>query len=407
MAGPLRSNRDFRRLWIGQAISTLGSRVTAVALPLLVLALTGSPARAGIVGFAQTLPFLVFFLPAGALVDRWDRKRMMLASDLIRAAALGSVALAIAVDSPTLIHLAAVAFIEGCFFVLFDLSEAAALPLIVTTEQLPTAMAQNQARLQGVDLAGQPLGGFLFGLGRALPFPFDTISYVISFVLVLFVRARLQEERDADYARLRDTVIDGLRWVWHRHFFRWLVILIGGVNFAFNGLTLVLIVRAKEFGASPAGVGILLAFMGIGALVGAAFAPRIQRSIPTRFVVMGSMWSWFVSFAAMVVMPSLVPLGIAVFVAGLAGVPFNVVVGSYTYALVPDSFQGRVRSVVRMIAWGTVPAGTLAAGFLIESLGTTGTFTVLAGVNLTVALVGTAVPAIRQAPSIDELLDAK
>ena len=185
---PLWRNRDFTLLWSGQVVSTIGTRVSSLAFPLLVLALTHSPAKAGLVGFAQTLPFLLFYLPAGALVDRWNRKRVMLVADAGRALALGSLALALALDRLTLVQIAVVAFIEGSLFVFFQLSEGAALPHVVPKEQLPAALAQNQARDQGADLAGQPLGGFLFGIGHLVPFVFDAVSYAVSFVRLLFVR---------------------------------------------------------------------------------------------------------------------------------------------------------------------------------------------------------------------------
>src|SRR5205823_14643807 len=148
---PLRRNRDFILLWSGQVVSTVGTRVTAVAFPLLVLAQTHSPAKAGLVGFAQTLPYMLFYLPAGAFVDRWDRKRVMLAADACRALALGSLAVALAAGNATLAQIAAVAFVEGTGFVFFSLAESAALPQIVAKEQLSTAVAQNQARTQAAD----------------------------------------------------------------------------------------------------------------------------------------------------------------------------------------------------------------------------------------------------------------
>jgi MFS family permease len=175
-------------LWTGQVVSTLGTRVTSVAYPLLVLTLTHSPAKAGIVGFAQTLPYMLFFLPAGALVDRWNRKRIMLAADAGRALALGSIAIALAFGSPPFAQIVAAAFVEGSLYVFFRLSESAALPQIVPKPQLPTAVARNQARDQGADLAGQPLGGALFGIGHMLPFLADAVSYAISFASLLFIR---------------------------------------------------------------------------------------------------------------------------------------------------------------------------------------------------------------------------
>jgi MFS family permease len=139
-------------------------------VPLLVLAVTHSPAKAGVVGFAQTLPYLLLYRPAGALIDRWDRKRTMLACDASRAVALGSIAVTVALGWLSMAYVVVVALIEGSLFVLFDLAEGAAMPQSVTDEQVPAAVAQNQAKTQGADLVGQPLGGVLFSIARLLPF---------------------------------------------------------------------------------------------------------------------------------------------------------------------------------------------------------------------------------------------
>src|SRR5215207_5299019 len=140
-AVPLWRNRDFTLLWVSQVVSTVGTRVTSVAYPLLVLLLTGSPTLAGVVAFAQTLPFLLLYLPGGAWIDRWERRRTMIACELGRAAALGSVAAAAlvgGVHSVSVEHLAVVAFTEGSLFVLFDLAEGSALPHLVPAEQVPS-----------------------------------------------------------------------------------------------------------------------------------------------------------------------------------------------------------------------------------------------------------------------------
>ena len=287
---PLRRNRDFILLWSGQVVSTIGTRVSSLAYPLLVLALTHSPAKAGLVGFAQTLPFLIFYLPAGALVDRWNRKRIMLVADAGRAVALASIALALALDQLTLAQIAVVAFVEGSLFVFFQLSEGAALPHVVPKEQLPTALAQNQAREQGAELVGQPLGGLLFGIGRLVPFVFDAVTYAVSFVTLLFVRPTFQETRPPSQTRLRAEVAEGIAWLWQSPLLRAIVFLVGASNFAFAALTLVMIVRAEQLGASPSLIGAMFAFLGVGAIAGAMIAPWVQRRISAPVVVIGTLW---------------------------------------------------------------------------------------------------------------------
>jgi MFS family permease len=401
---PLRRNRDFILLWSGQVVSTVGTRVSSLAYPLLVLALTHSPAKAGLVGFAQTLPFLLFYLPAGALVDRWNRKRVMLVADAGRAFALGSIALALALDRLTLAQIAVVAFLEGSLFVFFQLSESAALPHVVPKEQLPTALAQNQAREQGADLAGRPLGGLLFGIGQLVPFVADAVSYAVSFATLLFVRPTFQDERPRSETRLRAEVAEGVAWLWRRPFLRAIVALSGASNFAFNALPLVMIVRAQQLGASPSLIGAMFALLGAGAIVGSVIAPWVQRRVPARVVVIGSLWLWAVGMAVLVLPSNAAALGALAGVMWITGPSFNVVVGAYRYALVPDRLQARTQSAARLVAWGTIPLGSLAAGFLLQAVGAITSFLILAGVSLGVALAATATRVVRHAPKVEALL---
>ena len=368
--------------------------------------MTHSPAKAGIVGFAQTLPYMLFYLPAGAFVDRWNRKRVMLISDAIRALALGSIAVALAAGSLAFAQIVTVAFVEGSLFVFFYLSESAALPQVVPKEQLATAIAQNQARVQGADLAGQPLGGALFGVSRLLPFAADAVSYAVSFVSLLFVRPAFQEEREPKHTRLRADIAEGISWLWHQPFLRTTILLVTGSNFVFSALTLTLIVRAKNLGASPSLIGIMLAFSGGGALVGSIVAPWAQRHVLAKVVVIGSLWVWAGAALVLGVLRSPLALGAVLGAASVLGPVFNVVVGSYRYALVPDRLLARVQSAALVVAWGAVPLGQLVAGFLLESFGAVTSILALAGVSIAVAAAAASARSIRSAPQIEELLAA-
>jgi MFS family permease len=392
---PLRRNRDFMVLWASQVVSTIGTRVSGIAYPLLVLAITGSPAQAGIVGFAQTLPFLVLFLPAGALVDRWDRRRIMLACEVARAAALGSVAVTTVAGVISVPQLVIVALIEGGCFVFFDLCEGAALPRLVPAEQLPAAMAQNQARTQGADLVGQPLGGILFGIGRAVPFVFDALSYLVSFVALLSIRRPLQAERTSGPSDLRAEIVEGLRTVWRQPFLRLSIVVVAVQNFAWNALTLVLIVRAGDLGAEPALIGTMFAFQGAGALMGAAVAPWIQARVSTRTLLVAISWLWAVQFFAMAALSNVIALGVAAGIGSIVGPIFNVAFGNQVYRLTPDRLIGRVRSVAKTIAWGTIPMGALGAGLLASGFGAQAAIGVLAVVLVAPAILATVAPGMR------------
>lgn len=400
---PLRRNRDFLVLWSGQVVSTVGSEVSQLAFPLLVLSLTGSARDAGIVGFARSLPFLFLYLPAGVYVDRWNRKRVMLAADAGRALALGSVALWLALGRPPLAWLALASCAEGCLFVFFQLSESAALPQIVPREQLPQAIAQNQARVQGAALVGSPLGGALYGLSRLLPFAADAVSYAVSFVSLLFVRPAFQGVREPAERSLRREVAEGLGWLWRQRFLRMVTGLVAGTNFVHQALSLVLIVRLRELGASPALIGGVFAMLGAGSVAGALAAPWVQRRVPAPLVVLGSLWIWPVQTAALFLLASPVAIGAVTAVAFTAGPVFNVVVGAYRYALVPERLYGRVASASLLFAWGSIPLGSLFAGYGIAAWDARTMLLVLAALLLGIALVATASRDVRTAPPPEEL----
>jgi MFS family permease len=403
---PLWRNRDFMLLWTGQVVSTVGMRISQLAYPLLVLALTGSPLQAGLVGFAQALPFLLVYLPAGALVDRLDRKRVMLVADLVRAVVLGSLVAALVWDGVTLTHLLAVVFVDTACFVFFQLAESAALPHIVPRVQLPTALAQNQARELGAEVAGQPLGGALFAVSQVLPFVVDVVSYLLSFVSLLFIRPRLQGDRAPRTQGLLADIAEGLRWLWHQHFLRAIAMLVGATNVVLNALPLVLIVRAQGMGASPGMIGLLLGFAGVAAIVGALVAPWLYRRIPGRIVIVGSLWLWAAGTAVLVWMPTPLSLGAAAGASSVIGPLFNVVVTNYRYALAPDRLQARTQSAMRLVGWGSIPLAPLVAGVLLETTGSTGALLALAGLMFAVALVTTGARTVRHAPRVEDLQPA-
>ncbi|MGH3881674.1 MAG: MFS transporter [Actinophytocola sp.] len=384
---PLWRNRDFMLLWSGQVVSTVGMRISSLAYPLLVLAETGSALQAGVVGFAQTLPFLLLYLPAGALVDRLDRRRVMLAADGVRVAVLASVVAALSWGEATLTHLVLAVFLDGACFVFFQLAESAALPHLVHRAQLPTALAQNQARENGAELAGQPLGGVLFAIGHAVPFAVNAASFAVSLLSLLFIRPRLQGPRERINNTLLADIAEGLTWLWRQRFLRAIVVLIGATNIVLNALPLVLIVRAQGMGASPALIGVLLSFSGLAAILGAFAAPWLHRRLPGRVVIIGSLWVWAAGTAVLVAMPTPLALGAAAGAGAAIGPAFNVVVNAYRYALAPDHLQARTQSAGRMIAWGTIPLAPLVAGVLLAAIGSTGTLLVLAAFMGAVALV--------------------
>ena len=278
-------------------------------------------------------------------------------------------------------------FLDGACFAFFQLAESAALPHLVHRAQLPTALAQNQARENGAELAGQPLGGALFAVGHAVPFAVNAASFAVSLLSLLFIRPRLQEPREPSGSGLLADIAEGLTWLWHQHFLRAIVVLIGATNIVLNALPLVLIVRAQGMGASPTLIGVLLSFSGLAAILGAFAAPWLHRRLSGRVVIIGSLWVWAAGTAVLVAMPTPLALGAGAGASAAIGPVFNVVVNAYRYALAPDHLQARTQSAGRMIAWGTIPLAPLVAGVLLQAIGSTGTLLALAAFMAAVALV--------------------
>jgi predicted MFS family arabinose efflux permease len=397
---PLRRNRDFNLLWTGQVVSDLGGRVSGIAFPLLVLALTGSPARAGIVGFAGSLPLLLLTLPAGAYVDRWDRKRVMVVAESVRCIALASIAVALALDALTLTQIVLVALADGSGFVFFNLAERSALPSVVPDHQLSAALTRNQAREYAALLAGQPLGGVLFAAGRVVPFVFDAVSYLVSVFTLLLIRTSFRREPpDGGRPRVRADIRDGLAWFWRQPFIRTTSLLVTGSDFTLNALYLVVIVLARERGASPALIGAMFVFLGGGGLLGSLLASRIARRLSMRAVVVATQTAVAALVPLLVLVPGRLSPGLiygAMFVLHPA---WSATVGAYRLRVTPAELRGRVSSIATMLSLGPVPLASLGAGFMLEASGTTPTVLVLFGVMLVVAASAALSGAVRDAPA--------
>lgn len=220
---PLLRNRDFMLLWSGQVLSELGSQTSTVAYPLLILALTGSAAKAGVVGLAKWLPLTLFALPAGVLADRMDRKRLMIGCDAVRMLGAASIVGALWLGRPAYLQVVAVAFLDGALFITSHICERGALRQVVAPEQLQDAVAQNEARYFSASIVGPPLGGVLFAAARSLPFVADTASFLSSMTAISFTRAKFQTPSTADKLSRRGLwaeVVGGFSWLRHQPFFR-------------------------------------------------------------------------------------------------------------------------------------------------------------------------------------------
>lgn len=194
-AVPLIRNRDYVIRFAGQIVSTLGTRISSIAFPLLTLSLTQSALQVGIVSALGNLPTIIVGLPAGALIDRWDRKKVAILSDAVRGVNLVSIPVALAFGQLTVWQLYATALLDGLMSVLFFTALQASTRRIVPVEQLAQGAQYDQFAVFSLGVIGPPLGGLLYGIGNAIPFLADAISYSASVVSLLFVRSEFQLER--------------------------------------------------------------------------------------------------------------------------------------------------------------------------------------------------------------------
>jgi MFS family permease len=393
----LRRNRDFQLLWGGQAVSLLGSQTSKIAYPLLVLAMTGSAAKAGIAGFAAMLGYLLFPLPAGGLADRHDRKRIMICCDVIRLLAVGSIAVAGWAAHITYVQVLVAGFAEGTASVFFGVAQRAALPMLIHPSQRSLAVSQNEARQNAAQLAGPALGGALFGLSRAAPFAADALSYLASLVTLPFIRAPMQAAVPARPALLRAELREGLAFTWRQPFLRYSSFFAASVNILLQVLTLGLIVLARHDGASSAQIGLIVGCMGAGGLAGAFAAPWVQRRIPAGITITGCMWTWAVLLTLIVLVREPLWLCPIVAVLGFVGPAWNVSVQTYRMQITPNELLGRTSSVALQVAWGVIPLGSLLAGFLLQALSPAAAMTVVAAGMAATALAATVVAPVRDA----------
>ncbi|WP_328537484.1 MFS transporter [Streptomyces sp. NBC_00344] len=391
---PLRRNRDFMRLWMGASVSQFGSRVGLTAFPLLILYHTGSAFQSGLVGFAAALPNLTVQLPAGALVDRWDRRRIMLWCNVLGTLAMTSVALAVLSGHIWLTHLMLAAFVDGSRGIFVDLAERATVRTVVTRDQLPVALSQNEARRQAMGLAGQPSGGFLLTLSSSLPFACTAVADAVATLCFLRIKGKLKGAPQGPARPLLADIKEGIGRLWQARFARVLVGLIAGSNLVFQALVLTVMVVLKNGGHSPSTVSLVTACGGVGGLLGALSTPVARRSSMRATLLLGcAVWTLLVPLTAYVRGPVALALLLAAvsFICGL----LNVAAGVYQTRNTPDELQGRVQGTARFLGSGANSLGSLTGGYLLGAVGIATTGLWMGAVMLLLTLLVLVLPAAR------------
>ncbi|MBB5954031.1 MFS family permease [Saccharothrix tamanrassetensis] len=396
MTVPLTRNRNYTLLWGGQAVAEVGFAASLIALPLLVLAMTGSPAAAGLVLSVDATAQFLAGLPAGALVDRWDRRKIMLACEAAQALALGSLVLALISDTATLAHIVVVAAVLGVCRALFEPAEDASLPRLVPDSQLATAIAMNSARSSLGQMAGTALGGVLFAVGRFVPFLLDLVTHCLAFVALLFVRMPPREPVAVSERHFLREIGDGLRWVWQRKEIRVTALCAVVLNLFFAAFYMVVLVLADARGVSSGAIGVMAAMLGVGGVVGALIAPWLHRVLGPYVSIASVFWALTVlTPVAYFVSDGYVMGGLFALMTLLAPTA-NTTIATHQMLLTPDAMRGRLSGVVSVVLGVAGALGPALGGLLTQFLSADRAVLVCAvGIALVTAFV-TVSPTLRR-----------
>lgn len=383
---PLRRNHDFMLLWTGETVSQLGSSMSFFVFPLLGYSLTGSTTQAALAGGAFTLGQVVTRLPAGVLVDRWNRRTVMVAVSASGGLLYASLGLAHLLGGLTLAHLVLVALLTGATAAFFDPAETAALRAVVPAAQLPDAFSQNQARQHLAALVGPPLGGALFSLRAWAPFAFDSVTYLVSALTLTRLRTPLPPppRADAESSPWQDT-LEGLRFLMGKGFLRAILAFAALANFAGSALFLVLTLKLLQAGVAPAAIGLIDTIGAVAGIVGAVLAPWVIRRVPSGPLALTCSALIAVAVVPMAFTNDVLVIGCLLALALLGNPSANACIRSYLVATTPDRLMGRASAALGFSATLLTPLAPVTGGALMAVWG--GRNAMLAAAGLTVVSV--------------------
>jgi MFS family permease len=378
----------FWRMYLATASSDLADGIGRTALPLAAAAYTRDPVTiSGLTSFTF-LPWLLFALPSGALIDRVDRRKAMAAANAVRAAAVGALTIVVLADAGSVAVLYAVAFLLGAAETVYDSAVRALLPQVVAAHQLDRANSLITVEEGlGQTFVGAPLGSVLFAVAVSLPFLLNTVGFLLAVAVILTVRGTYRPARAAEVTTIRTDIGEGVRWLRRHVLLRGLTLISAGTAFANTIASGVLVLYVLEVLRLPAGdFGLFLLVGGAGALAGSLATPPLTRRVGRAVMLTaGSV----VAAAATTLMAftrnGYVAAGL--FAVAAAGVMvWNVLTMSLRQVLIPSQLFGRVQGAYRTLVWGGIPLGSLTGGLLAGWLGIRWAF-LLAGLIMLVLAV--------------------
>ncbi|MGW0809370.1 MFS transporter [Nonomuraea sp. NPDC002799] len=374
----------FALVWVGSAISTVGTRTLGIAYPLLALTQTDSPTAAGWAGFALTLPILVFYVPGGLLVDRMSPRSIIVWAEFGRMLSVASVLAMLPFGGPTLPHIIGAAAAEGALWVLYTLAEAALLPSVVQPIMMERALAKSEAAGHLASIAGRPLGGYLFGAGRYIPFVLNTVLFALS--CSLFAGWPRETERRPAGPSLLGNLAAGFQELKSQSFLGGSIMLTTFTNLMVNALIMIFV--AGSGGMPSLDIGLVLAVGGLGGAIGSAVAYRWPR---VRYVLQLHMWIWVAGLSVAAVGATLgwrsYTFAAALFITGIGGGWSNVAIRSVEVHCVKPGTLARVVGVSRLSSHGALCVAAPLGGLLVAAGDVEGATRALCAMMLVVAVV--------------------
>jgi MFS family permease len=371
---PPRLGRDYWRLWWANAVSSTGDGAFVSALPLLAVTITRDPRLVSVVTAATYLPWMILSLPAGALVDRYDRATLMWRAQAVQAAVVTAVAVLVLLRAADIELLAVAGLLLGSAEVIFSNAAQSVLPALVPPELLAKANGREQISLTvGESFLGPPAGSLLFAADP----PNETASRPKGRAAALLARLpRIQLPRTSEGHRetkapaIRAQIAEGLRWLVRHRLLRVVAVMLGVYNFANQmGQAILVLLATQTLHVSPAGYGLLLAASAVGSVAGGLVGPVLTGRLGLLASVLIGGAINAAAFVGIGLAPDAIVAAVLLAAQGFAVTMWNIVTVSLRQQVVPAALLGRVNSVYRMLGWGLMPAGALAGGFVAHAAG--------------------------------------
>lgn len=368
-ASLLARNRNFRLLFGAGTMTNLGDGLVVLALPWLATLMTQNPIAIAAVAAAGRLPWLLFSIPAGVIVDKADHRKLIARTDLLRAAiVLAIMLLAMNQQAQGAVWvLAGLAFLLGSAEVLRDNAAQTMLPSIVDSQDLERANGQlwSSEQLTG-QFIGPPLAGFLIAAGVAIPFGIDAALLVFAAGLVWMISLRPKPRMSSSF---RSALIEGIAYMRRDPLLLRLAIVLGIANFIATATITIQVLFAQEVLAlSSFQYGWVLSVEAVGAITGSLLSARFISILGTQACLYVSIAAWSLGYAAVGMSESVVTMSIPLFFVMCGAMLWNVITVSWRQRRIPSDLLGRVNSIYRFFGWGSMPLGALAGGATVYVL---------------------------------------